>query len=205
VRERSGRPGPAERPGCLFADRIPGETAEGQDRPSVPELTELAFEIRRALFAFLGAGSIARRCTSNRRGEVEVGVSKAVAPAQRGGLVRESRRVEGTDEERRRAVAREDPPGAVRTVGRRGEPYDDQAGVRVAEAGDAPTPVLLGPELPLAFGRDRAPVPDQPGAPGALDHLLTNALERVLHIAGNWDGLKALAVRALRRDSPRVT
>src|SRR5829696_1898146 len=153
---------------------VPGEGAEGDDHPEV-EQGELGGQPGGAVVALGGERLVVGRGALDRGGDVAAGEGEAVAAGDRGRLVGEAGAVEAGEQPVAGAVAGEDPAGAVAAVGGRGQAQHEQAGRRVAEAGDGAAPVLLvaegGPLLPghlLAPGdqaRAAAAVGDLGGEP----------------------------------------
>lgn len=175
---------PAVHLGHDIADGIPSESAEGKDCPRLGERSELALEERCAVSPFLRGRAVVRRGASDGGREVEVPVVEAVVPPDRGGLIREPGLMERAYEERRGAVARKDPTGAVRPVGGRGEADHHETGRGVSEPRDRASPVLLVAELPLPLSSYPLAVPHQARAAGATDHIASHRFQRVGHAEG---------------------
>src|SRR5215211_6985994 len=155
---------------------VPGEGAEGDDHAEVEE-GELGGQPGGAGVALGGEGLVVGRGAFDRGGDVAAAEGEAVVAGHRGRLVGEAGAVEAGEQPVAGAVASEDAPGAVAAVGRRGQAEDEQAGRRVAEAGDGPAPVLLVAEGgPLLPGHPLAPG-DQPWAAAAVGDLGGEAVE----------------------------
>jgi len=93
--------------------------------------------------------------------------AQAIAGADGGGLVRETGAVHRAVEPITRAVTGENAAGAVRAVGGGCEPEHVDRGVRVAEAGHWPAPVLLVREGGALLARDPLAPFDQARAAAA--------------------------------------
>src|SRR5215207_7431816 len=162
---------------------VPGEGAEGDDHVDV-EQGELGGQPGGAVVALGGERLVVGRGALDRGGDVAAGEGEAVAAGDRGRLVGEAGAVEAGEQPVAGAVAGEDPAGAVAAVGGRGQAQHEQAGRRVAEAGDGAPPVLLVAEGgPLLLGHLLAPG-DQPGAAEALRHLGGQPVEALAGGAG---------------------
>src|SRR5215211_8203395 len=155
---------------------VPGEGAEGDDHAEVEE-GELGGQPGGAGVALGGEGLVVGRGAFDRGGDVAAAEGEAVVAGHRGRLVGEAGAVEAGEQPVAGAVASEDAAGAVAAVGGRGQADDEQAGRRVAEAGDRAAPVLLvaegGPLLPGHL----LPPGDQPGATAAVGDLGGEAVE----------------------------
>jgi hypothetical protein len=155
--------------------RIPREGAEAQHEPHVFEQIELAHGERQAGVALLRGRLVRRRRAAHGGRDPGVAQREAVAGVQRRRLVGEAGTVQRGEEEVARAVAGEDPAGAVRAVGGRREAEDHHGRARIAEAGDRSAPVLLVAERGALLARDELAPRDEPRAAPAGDDL---ALER---------------------------
>ena len=147
------------------------ERAEDDDHAQPREEFELAHEIRAALVALGRRRLVRRRRATHRRGDVHVGESQTVVAPIGRRLVREPGAMERREQEVAGAIAGEDAPGAVPAVRGRSEPDDQHAGIRVAEPGDGPAPVVVGPKGRSLLARDRFPPGDEPRTGPALDDL----------------------------------
>src|SRR5215218_9497273 len=169
---------------------VPGDGGGGDDHAEVEE-GELGGQPGGAGVALGGEGLVVGRGALDRGGDVAAAEGEAVVAGHRGRLVGEDGAVEAGEQPVAGAVAGEDAAGAVAAVGGRGQAEDEQAGRRVAEAGDRAAPVLLVAEGgPLLPGHLLAPG-DQPGAAAALGHLGGQAVEA---LAG-WVGGRGCGAR----------
>ena len=126
-----------------------------------------------------------RAAPPHRGGDVRVAQLEAVVGGHRRGLVGESRAEHGREQPVARAIAGEHPTGAVGAVSRRRQPDDQDAGLRIAEAGHREAPVVLRAERsPLVPGDLLAPVDQAAGTP-TVDDLRGEGTERVAIPAGH--------------------
>ncbi len=151
----------------LPARGLPPERAEADDHADAREQRELRGEPRGARVALGGQRLVGRRRAADRGGDPAVAQREPVAAVGGRRLVREPGPVQGGEEEVAAAVAGEHPARAVRAVRGRGEPEQQHAGLRVAEAVDRPAPVLLVAERGALLARDLLAPGDEPRAAAA--------------------------------------
>src|SRR5690606_10066309 len=76
-------------------------------------------------------------------------------------------------------VTREHAAGAVAAMGGRREPDDHQTGVRIAEPGDGPPPIVPVAEGRALLAGDLFAPLDEAGTSSAVDHLCPDLFEAV--------------------------
>jgi hypothetical protein len=158
---------------------VPGEGAEADHDPGVEQL-ELVGGVGKAGIALLRGGLILRRGAADGGRDPEPFETEAVFAVARDGFVRETRAVEGGEEEVTRAVAGEEAAGPVGAVGGGGEAEDDDPCRWVAEAGDRTAPVgLTGVSGPFLAGYFFSPL-HEPRAAAAGDDLTLQRGELLL-------------------------
>jgi hypothetical protein len=89
-----------------------------------------------AVFNLLGSGFVLGRGTVDHGGNETVLEVEPVVGMGGGGLVSESKSVEGFVEPFSTAVSREHSPRAIGSVGGGGKPYDEEPSFRVSKVGD---------------------------------------------------------------------
>src|SRR5262245_37109232 len=128
-------------------------------------------------------------------------------------LRREPGPVERREQEISRPIPREDPPGPVPAVRRRGQPHDDQRRLWISEPGHRPPPVRLAPVRPALLSGHLLSPGHQPWTPPARDHGLVERRERppcrgLYHsgrspFASAWTGAGAVSQSPPSRTGPR--
>ena len=150
---------------------IPRVRPERHDDPNPGQQPELEREPRRARVALLDRRLVGGRRAAHRRRDVRVEQRQAVVGAAADRPVGEPDRVQRSEEEVARRIAGEDPTGPVAAVRRRRESEQQDARIRVTEAGHGTRPVGLVAEAgDLLAGHPLAPL-DQPRAATALHDL----------------------------------
>src|SRR2546425_4156368 len=162
------RPGDGQRvPGRppRAQERVHGDPTQDDDHAKlVFEDLYLPLEIPLAVRELLAGRSVAGRRAPHGSGDAAVPQDQPIVPRHGGRAIREARVVQGAIQPVPAAVPGEHPPGAVPTMGRGGEPHDQEAGERVSEAGQRPAPVLEVPERGALFTGDTLAVRDEPRA-----------------------------------------
>ncbi len=157
---------------------VPGERSERQDDAKLGQPGQFAGEEGQAAVPLLGKWPVGRWRAADHSRDVDAVERQAVVTAGRRGLARESRAVQGGEEEVARAIAGEDPAGAIAAMSGRGETDHEDPGRRIAEARDGPAPVrFVGKPGHLLAGDALAPL-HQPWAAAAGDDLLGQGFER---------------------------
>jgi len=128
------------------------EAAQRDQDAGVFEQTELAGHERRAAVPLCRRRAVGRRCAAHRGTHVRVGQRQPVVPVSRLCLICEPGAKERPVEPLAGAITGEHAPGPVRAVRGRCQTDHDDAGVRVSETWDRPTPVLL-----VTVGRSSLP------------------------------------------------
>ena len=150
---------------------IPRVRPERHDDPDPGQQPELEREPWRARVALLDRRLVGGRGAAHRRCDVGVEQRQAVVGAPADRPVGEPDRMERSEEEVARRIAREDPTGPVAAVRRGREAEQQDARVGVTEAGHGTRPVGLVAEAgDLLACHPLAPL-DQPRAAAALHDL----------------------------------
>ena len=98
------------------------------------------------------------------------------------GQAGEAAGVHGTHQEIAGSIACEHPAGAVGAVCRRGQPDDQHAGLRIAEAGQRPAPVVVVPERRALLFSHASAVGAQPRTAVAGDDASMKGRDRCEHV-----------------------
>ena len=156
---------------------VPGNLTEADDDLDARQVDDLVGQMNGAVANLLRCGFVAGWGATDDGGDP--GVAQPEAIVARGGLGvgGEAERMQDGVQEVARAVAGERTAGAVGAVGAGGESKDEDAGARVAEAGDGTRPVGLvevGAAAGLANG---GAIGAQAGAKLAADDAVTHLLE----------------------------
>src|SRR3954447_15075483 len=152
--------------------RVPGERAQGDDHAHVRHQRELLGGIGQAVVT-LGRQRLVRgRRAAHGGGDPHLTQAQPVVRAHRVGLVREARAMERRKQPVTRAVAGEDATRAVAAMRGRGEAQHECPRLRIAEAGDRATPVLLVRERSALLACPLLPPLDQPRAQPAVHYPL---------------------------------
>ena len=161
------------------ADGFVAEGPKDDDDVDVVEQRQLPFEVRLAGVTLFGGRLVGRRCATHGGGNVGVEEFQPVVPRHAGGLIREARAMQRGEQPIAAAIASEHAAGPVPAMRRGREPDDQDARVRVAEAGYRPTPVVLVTERSaLVFGHDLAPL-DEARAREAVDDVGRDPIKRI--------------------------
>ena len=156
----------------------PRKAPQRDHHADVGEQVELGFQVGTAGLALLGRRLVGRRRAAHRGGDVRVAQSQPVSPANASGLVGQARPMQRAEQKVARAVAGEDPAGAIAAV-RRGRQSDDQnPSRRVAESGHRTPPVGLGAIGGALLTRGLLPPRHQSRAASAVHDALLQLGER---------------------------
>jgi hypothetical protein len=156
---------------------VEGDLSQTDDDADAREGANLIGEVSGAVANLLRVGLVAGRGAANDGGDPGVAELEAVVAGDGAGFGGEAKLVQDGIHEVAGAVAGEGTAGAVGSMGSGGEAEDEDAGARVAEAGDGAGPVglvLVGAPFGLA---DAAAVVAKTGAAFAGDDGLVNLLE----------------------------
>ncbi len=165
---------------------------------------DLCGEMNRAVADLLGSGLVARRSAADYGGDPCVAQAEAVVAGDSAGFAGEAELVEDRIHEVAGAVAGERATGAVCAVGSGGEAADEDAGARIAEAGNGAGPVLVVLVGAAAGLADAGTVLAQTRAQFAGDDRFANAVQVR---RGRWKLSQSLRQRFRgrgRRDKERV-
>src|SRR6185312_814217 len=119
---------------------VPGDLAEADDDLDPGQERDFVGEMRCAGADLFWCGLVARRSAANDGADPHAAQAEAVVDVVGLGLVGEAGVMQDGIKEVARAVAREDPAGAIATVGTGGEAQGQNAGSWVAEAGHGARP-----------------------------------------------------------------
>ncbi len=128
--------------------RIPAERTEGHDDPQLAQEPDLAREERGTRVSLLDGRPVGRGRAADGGCDVGIEQGQAIVGGARRRTVGQPDRMECRPQEVARRVAGEDPAGPVGTVRRGGKTDEQDPPIRVAEAGNGPTPVPLTLEAP---------------------------------------------------------
>ena len=148
----------------LPAQRFVSELTKHDRDTNTGEGDKFAPQERNAPVTLVRTRSIFRRCTAHHCAHVRVPQREAVVSGDTRGSVSEPSAVHRPEQPVPRAIAGEQPAGAIGTVRRGSEPEHDHRRRRVPEPGHPPTPVGRVPERHSLLDGDLFAPRDQPGA-----------------------------------------
>ncbi len=158
---------------------VEGDLSEADDDTDAREGLNFVGEVGGAVANLLGLGLVAGRGAAHDGGDPGVTELQAIFAGDGAGFGGEAEFVQDGIHEVAGAVAGEGTAGAVGSVGSGGEAEDENAGSRVAEAGDGAGPVGLV-DVGATFGfADAAAVGAETWAAFTGDDGLTNLLEEL--------------------------
>lgn len=140
---------------------VPSESPEGHEHPNPRHRPHFLRQKRNAPVSLLRERSVPRRGAAHDGRHPSVEELQAVVAGHRSSLVGETRPVQRTVQPVARTIPGEHPARAVRSVRRRREAHDQEAGVRIPEPRYGPAPIALVPKAPDLRPRDLFAVRDQ--------------------------------------------
>src|ERR1039458_6949687 len=166
------------RPEADFDEQnLMGELTERDDDPHVSEQREFAAQKRKAGIAFGRRGLVGRRGAADSRYHEGAGQGKPIVDAHALRLVGKARAPQGSEQPVAGPVAGEHPAGAIGTVGRRRQTYEQDPCCRVAETGNRTTPIVLVHKRGSLFDSHLFAPLDQTGAAATGHDLVSQRVE----------------------------